>query len=63
MNEVARLAKNLSSGKVKTFHEEDVFLDDDFSTVHDGNQDLDDGPSSSVKRKLQTTVAGATVGK
>jgi len=40
-----------------------VFLDDDFASDSDGNHSFDDGPSSSVKRKLQTTVAGATVGK
>jgi len=50
----------------KIFQEDDdvdVFLDDDFASDSDGNQSFDDGPSSSVKRKLQTTVAGATVGK
>jgi len=50
----------------RIFHDEDdidVFLDDDFSSDTDGNQDFDGGPSSSVKRKLQATVAGATVGK
>jgi hypothetical protein len=50
--------------KYKNLNEDDdidLDLDDDFSG--DGILDFDDGQSSSVKRKLHSTVAGATVGK
>jgi len=39
----------------------DAFFDDGLSG--DGILDFGDGPSSSIERKLHTTVAGATVGK
>lgn len=42
----------------------DAFLDDDFADEGSGDvEDPDDAPSFSGKRKLQTTLAGATVGK
>jgi len=41
----------------------DVFSNDAFSDDTDNNQDLDDEVISSGKRKLQATLAGATVRK
>jgi len=60
------LKENSQVDKSQSFPDEDfidVFSNDAFSDDTDGNQDLDDEATSSVKRKLQATLAGATVGK
>jgi hypothetical protein len=67
LNERRRELKNIADvdrfTKKRENDTDDVeqFLDDDFSS--DNLFDADDEPSSSVKRKLQSTLAVATVGK